>query len=172
MGSLGAMGAGSADRYFQKDVEDQVKLVPEGIEGQTPYRARSRRWSTSSSAAFARPWATSGRNIPDFQEHARFIRITGAGLRESHVHDVMITREARTITRLACEGRRSRKPKRVHAAPLSNLHDAWNEFQIRRNEIKTSRNKIKVRRNEIQIRRNEIQISLPSMNLAFSMVYR
>jgi len=63
-------------------------------------------------------------------------------------------------------------PKRVDAAPLSNLQDAWKEFKIRRKEIKTSRNKIKVRRNEIQIRRNEIQISLPSINQAFSMVYR
>jgi hypothetical protein len=62
--------------------------------------------------------------------------------------------------------------RRSGSTPPSNVQDTWKEFKIRRKEIKTSRNKIKVRRNEIQIQRNEIQISLPSMNLAFSMVYR
>jgi IMP dehydrogenase len=77
MGSLGAMARGSADRYFQKEIEDNTKLVPEGIEGQTPYKGY-----------------LGAADIASFQARAQFIRITGAGLRESHVHDVMITREA------------------------------------------------------------------------------
>jgi IMP dehydrogenase len=95
MGSLGAMASGSADRYFQKDVEDQLKLVPEGIEGQTPYKGPVapvvHQLIGGLRAAMGYVGAA---DIPAFQERARFIRITGAGLRESHVHDVMITREA------------------------------------------------------------------------------
>lgn len=94
MGSVGAMGAGSADRYFQKEVETQ-KLVPEGIEGQTPYKGPIapvlHQMVGGLRAAMGYVGAA---NIADFQEKARFVRITGAGLRESHVHDVMITREA------------------------------------------------------------------------------
>jgi IMP dehydrogenase len=95
MGSLGAMGAGSADRYFQQDVKDQVKLVPEGVEGQVPYRG--------SVAAIVHQLAgglraamgyVGAETIPEFQQKARFMRITSAGLRESHVHDVAITRES------------------------------------------------------------------------------
>jgi IMP dehydrogenase len=95
MGSLGAMASGSADRYFQKDVEDQLKLVPEGIEGQTPYKGpiapAIHQLVGGLRAAMGYVGAA---DIPAFQSRARFIRITGAGLRESHVHDVMITREA------------------------------------------------------------------------------
>jgi IMP dehydrogenase len=95
MGSLGAMASGSADRYFQKDVEDQLKLVPEGIEGQTPYKGPIapvlHQLIGGLRAAMGYVGAA---DIPAFQARARFIRITGAGLRESHVHDVMITREA------------------------------------------------------------------------------
>ncbi|MDZ4363084.1 IMP dehydrogenase [Brevundimonas sp.] len=94
MGSVGAMGAGSADRYFQKEVETQ-KLVPEGIEGQTPYKGPIapvlHQMVGGLRAAMGYVGAAS---IADFQDRARFVRITGAGLRESHVHDVMITREA------------------------------------------------------------------------------
>jgi len=94
MGSVGAMGAGSADRYFQKEVETQ-KLVPEGIEGQTPYKGPIapvlHQMVGGLRAAMGYVGAAT---IADFQEKARFVRITGAGLRESHVHDVMITREA------------------------------------------------------------------------------
>ncbi|QQQ18419.1 IMP dehydrogenase [Brevundimonas vitis] len=94
MGSVGAMGAGSADRYFQKEVETQ-KLVPEGIEGQTPYKGPIapvlHQMVGGLRAAMGYVGAA---NIADFQDRARFVRITGAGLRESHVHDVMITREA------------------------------------------------------------------------------
>ena len=95
MGSVGAMGAGSADRYFQKEVEDSQKLVPEGIEGQTPYKGPIapvlHQMVGGLRAAMGYVGAAS---IADLQERARFVRITGAGLRESHVHDVMITREA------------------------------------------------------------------------------
>ncbi|MBX9574293.1 MAG: IMP dehydrogenase [Caulobacteraceae bacterium] len=94
MGSVGAMGAGSADRYFQKEVETQ-KLVPEGIEGQTPYKGPIapviHQMVGGLRAAMGYVGAAT---IQELQERARFVRITGAGLRESHVHDVMITREA------------------------------------------------------------------------------
>ncbi|MDE2005741.1 MAG: IMP dehydrogenase [Rhodospirillales bacterium] len=95
MGSIGAMARGSADRYFQQDIKDQLKLVPEGIEGRVGYKGpvgavvhqlvggvRAGLGYTGSAA------------IADLPAQARFRRVTGAGLRESHVHDVAITREA------------------------------------------------------------------------------
>jgi IMP dehydrogenase len=95
MGSVGAMARGSADRYFQKDVEDALKLVPEGVEGQTPYKGPIgpviHQLVGGLRAAMGYVGAP---DIEAYQQRARFIRITGAGLRESHVHDVMITREA------------------------------------------------------------------------------
>jgi IMP dehydrogenase len=95
MGSLGAMARGSADRYFQKEVEDAMKLVPEGIEGQTPYKGPVgpvvHQLVGGLRAAMGYLGAA---DIPALQQRARFVRITGAGMRESHVHDVMITREA------------------------------------------------------------------------------
>jgi len=95
MGSVGAMARGSADRYFQKEVEDALKLVPEGVEGQTPYKGPIHpvihQLVGGLKAAMGYVGAA---DIASFQERARFIRITGSGLRESHVHDVMITREA------------------------------------------------------------------------------
>jgi len=95
MGSVGAMGAGSADRYFQKDIEDTQKLVPEGIEGQTPYKGPIAPVLHQMIGGLRAAMGYVGApTIADFQERARFVRITGAGLRESHVHDVMITREA------------------------------------------------------------------------------
>jgi len=95
MGSVGAMGAGSADRYFQKEVEDTQKLVPEGIEGQTPYKGPiSPVLHQMVGGLRAAMGYVGAPTIAEFQERARFVRITGAGLRESHVHDVMITREA------------------------------------------------------------------------------
>ncbi|WP_430418119.1 IMP dehydrogenase [Phenylobacterium sp.] len=95
MGSVGAMGQGSADRYFQKDVKDALKLVPEGIEGQVPYKGPIAPILHQMVGGLRAAMGYVG--APDlalFRERARFIRITGAGLRESHVHDVMITREA------------------------------------------------------------------------------
>lgn len=95
MGSVGAMGAGSADRYFQKEVEDSRKLVPEGIEGQTPYKGPIAPVLHQLIGGLRASMGYVGAaTIADFQAKARFVRITGAGLRESHVHDVMITREA------------------------------------------------------------------------------
>jgi IMP dehydrogenase len=95
MGSLGAMSRGSADRYFQKDVSDALKLVPEGIEGQVPYKGPIapilHQMVGGLRAAMGYVGAA---NLEQFRQRARFIRITGAGLRESHVYDVMITREA------------------------------------------------------------------------------
>ncbi|KAK0350842.1 hypothetical protein LTR94_027370, partial [Friedmanniomyces endolithicus] len=94
MGSVGAMARGSADRYFQKEVSSE-KLVPEGIEGQTPYKGPiSPVLHQLVGGLRASMGYVGGATIPDFQERARFVRITNAGLRESHVHDVMITREA------------------------------------------------------------------------------
>ena len=94
MGSLGAMARGSADRYFQKDAASD-KLVPEGIEGQVPYKG-------SASAVVhqlvgglrAAMGYTGNRNVAEMRQNCQFVRITGAGLKESHVHDVQITRES------------------------------------------------------------------------------
>ncbi|MGC5778525.1 IMP dehydrogenase [Methylobacterium sp. NFXW15] len=95
MGSVGAMARGSADRYFQAEVSDTHKLVPEGIEGQVPYKgpvaAVLHQLSGGLRAAMGYVGAAT---VPEFQERAQFIRITNAGLRESHVHDVTITRES------------------------------------------------------------------------------
>jgi IMP dehydrogenase len=95
MGSVGAMALGSADRYFQKEVQDSLKLVPEGIEGQVPYKGSIAPilHQLVGGLRAAMGYVGAG-TIEEFQAKARFVRITGAGLRESHVHDVMITREA------------------------------------------------------------------------------
>ena len=95
MGSLGAMALGSADRYFQKEVSDSLKLVPEGIEGQVPYKGPIAPILHQLVGGLRASMGYVGApDIAQFQQRARFVRITGAGLRESHVHDVMITREA------------------------------------------------------------------------------
>ncbi len=94
MGSLGAMGRGSADRYFQKDVQQQ-KLVPEGIEGQVPFKGPvSPILHQMAGGLRAAMGYTGSKTIAELHEKAKFIQITGAGLRESHVHDVKMTREA------------------------------------------------------------------------------
>jgi IMP dehydrogenase len=94
MGSVGAMARGSADRYFQQDVS-AMKLVPEGIEGQVPFKGPAadvvHQLVGGIKAAMG---YTGSRTITDLQERAQFVRITNAGLSESHVHDVAITREA------------------------------------------------------------------------------
>ncbi len=95
MGSVGAMGRGSADRYFQGDIKDQLKLVPEGIEGQVAFKGSAREVIHQLVGGVkAAMGYTGSRTIEDLQARAQFVRITGAGLRESHVHDVTITREA------------------------------------------------------------------------------
>ena len=95
MGSVGAMSQGSADRYFQQDIKDQMKLVPEGIEGQVPYKGPAKdvihQLVGGVKAAMG---YTGSKTIEDLRTKAQFVRITNAGLRESHVHDVTITREA------------------------------------------------------------------------------
>ena len=95
MGSIGAMARGSADRYFQKEVTDALKLVPEGIEGQVAYKGHIAAIIHQLVGGLRAAMGYVGaETIPEFQAKARFIRITGAGLRESHVHDVHMTREA------------------------------------------------------------------------------
>ena len=95
MGSIGAMKEGSKDRYFQSDVDSDVKLVPEGIEGMVPLRGPlSANIHQLIGGVRAGMGYTGAANIVQLQEKAKFIRITGAGLKESHVHDVMITKEA------------------------------------------------------------------------------
>ena len=95
MGSMGAMARGSADRYFQQDIKDSLKLVPEGIEGRVAYKGPvSAVLHQMVGGLRAGMGYTGSRTIADLQQNARFRRLTGAGLRESHVHDVAITREA------------------------------------------------------------------------------
>jgi len=95
MGSLGAMARGSADRYFQEEIADQLKLVPEGVEGRVPYKGPARTVIHQLVGGLRAAMGYTGNpTIRDMQRNCRFLRITGAGLRESHVHDVAITREA------------------------------------------------------------------------------
>ncbi|HSA24132.1 MAG TPA: IMP dehydrogenase, partial [Myxococcota bacterium] len=95
MGSLGAMKAGSKDRYFQQDVELAEKLVPEGIEGRVPYRGPLSAMIYQMVGGLRSGMGYCGcRTTEELRRKARFVRITQAGLRESHVHDVIITKEA------------------------------------------------------------------------------
>jgi IMP dehydrogenase len=95
MGSVGAMARGSADRYFQQDIKDSLKLVPEGIEGQVPFKGAAKDVIHQLVGGIkAAMGYTGSQTIEDLRTKAQFIRITNAGLQESHVHDVSITREA------------------------------------------------------------------------------
>jgi len=95
MGSVGAMARGSADRYFQQDIKDALKLVPEGIEGQVPYRGPVGPILHQLAGGLRASMGYVGaETIELFQQKAQFVRITSAGLRESHAHDVAITRES------------------------------------------------------------------------------
>ena len=95
MGSVGAMARGSADRYFQQDIKDTLKLVPEGIEGQVPYKGPVGNVMHQLAGGLRAAMGYVGaKNLAEFHDKAQFVRITGAGLRESHVHDVTITRES------------------------------------------------------------------------------
>ncbi len=95
MGSVGAMARGSADRYFQQEVNDSLKLVPEGIEGQVPYKGTAavvlHQLAGGLRAAMG---YTGSATLEDFRRNATFVKISGAALAESHVHDVAITRES------------------------------------------------------------------------------
>ena len=95
MGSVGAMARGSADRYFQQDIKDTLKLVPEGIEGQVPYRGPAAAILHQLGGGLRAAMGYVGApNIAEFQSRARFVKVSAAGQRESHVHDVTITRES------------------------------------------------------------------------------
>jgi IMP dehydrogenase len=95
MGSLGAMARGSADRYFQQDVAEQLKLVPEGVEGRVPYKGPlSNIIHQLVGGLRAAMGYTGNATLAEMQRGCRFLRVTGSGLREGHVHDVAITREA------------------------------------------------------------------------------
>jgi len=95
MGSLGAMELGSKDRYFQGDVDEAMKLVPEGIEGRVGYKgALAEILHQLVGGLRASMGYIGAADIAAMHERAKFVRITGAGLRESHVHDVTITKEA------------------------------------------------------------------------------
>ncbi|HLG88982.1 MAG TPA: IMP dehydrogenase [Alphaproteobacteria bacterium] len=94
MGSLGAMARGSADRYFQAEVRDSLKLVPEGVEGRVPYRGPVGQVIHQLVGGLKAAMGYTGNlTIADLQANAKFVRITNAGLRESHVHDIQITQE-------------------------------------------------------------------------------
>ena len=95
MGSVGAMRQGSADRYFQRDVEEEAKLVPEGIEGRVPYKGPVSETVHQLIGGLRAGMGYCGcADIPTMQAQAQFVRVTVAGLREAHVHDVQITKEA------------------------------------------------------------------------------
>jgi IMP dehydrogenase len=95
MGSLGAMRAGSKDRYFQGGVSDSNKLVPEGIEGRVPYKSTIANNVYQLLGGLRSGMGYCGtRTIEELQKNSQFVRITSAGLKESHVHDVIITEEA------------------------------------------------------------------------------
>jgi IMP dehydrogenase len=95
MGSVGAMARGSADRYFQQDIKDSLKLVPEGVEGQVPYKgAASTVLHQLAGGLRAAMGYVGAANLDEMHQKAEFVRISNAGLRESHVHDVTITRES------------------------------------------------------------------------------
>jgi IMP dehydrogenase len=95
MGSIGAMARGSADRYFQQEVTDTLKLVPEGVEGRVPHKGPVGNIIHQLIGGLkAAMGYTGNRTIVEMQQNCQFVRITGAGLRESHVHDIAITRES------------------------------------------------------------------------------
>ncbi|MBL25467.1 MAG: IMP dehydrogenase [Rhodospirillaceae bacterium] len=95
MGSLGAMARGSADRYFQQEVEETLKYVPEGVEGRVPYKGPIGNVIHQLVGGLKAAMGYTGcATIPHLQEDATFLKITNAGLRESHVHDITVTHEA------------------------------------------------------------------------------
>jgi IMP dehydrogenase len=95
MGSVGAMARGSADRYFQEDIKDSLKLVPEGIEGRVPYKGSVGGVIHQLVGGLRAAMGYTGNaTIDSMRRNCQFFRVTGAGLRESHVHDVAITQES------------------------------------------------------------------------------
>jgi IMP dehydrogenase len=94
MGSVGAMARGSADRYFQQDIKDALKLVPEGIEGQVPYRGPLGAVAHQLVGGLRAAMGYVGAQTIEQLQAAQFVRITSAGLKESHPHDIQMTVEA------------------------------------------------------------------------------
>jgi IMP dehydrogenase len=95
MGSLGAMQEGSADRYFQSKEAGTEKLVPEGIEGRVPYKGPMTNIIHQLMGGLRASMGYTGNaTLDEMHQHCEFVRITGGGLQESHVHDVTITKEA------------------------------------------------------------------------------
>jgi IMP dehydrogenase len=95
MGSIGAMARGSADRYFQQEVKDTLKLVPEGIEGQVPYKGPAEAVLHQLVGGLRAGMGSLGaKTLKDLQERAKFIRVSPASIHESHAHGVTITRES------------------------------------------------------------------------------
>jgi IMP dehydrogenase len=95
MGSVGAMARGSADRYFQQEINDAMKLVPEGVEGRVPFKgAVSGVVHQLVGGLKAAMGYTGNGTIAEMRKNCQFVKITSAGLRESHAHDITITREA------------------------------------------------------------------------------
>jgi IMP dehydrogenase len=95
MGSVGAMARGSADRYFQQEIQDSLKLVPEGVEGQVPYKGPVGNVIHQLVGGLkAAMGYTGNQTIESMRTNSEFVQITNAGLRESHVHDVIVTRES------------------------------------------------------------------------------
>ena len=95
MGSISAMSRGSADRYFQQDIKDQLKLVPEGIEGRVPYRGPVKNIIDQLVGGLKSSMGYLGaKNITEFQRNAKFIEISNSGIKEGHVHDVQITKQS------------------------------------------------------------------------------
>ena len=95
MGSLGAMARGSADRYFQQEINDQLKLVPEGVEGRVPFKGKVSSVVHQLVGGLKAAMGYSGnRSIKQMKNNCVFQRITSAGVRESHIHDIAVTKEA------------------------------------------------------------------------------
>jgi IMP dehydrogenase len=95
LGSVGARARGSADRYFHQDIKDTLKLVPEGVEGQVPYKgAVATVLHQLAGGLRAAMGYVGAANLEEMHQKAEFVRISNAGLRESHVHDVTVTRES------------------------------------------------------------------------------
>lgn len=95
MGSLGAMKKGSSDRYGQQDIEESNKLVPEGIEGVVPYKGKMASYVYQLVGGLKAAMGYVGaKDVPDFQNKAKFVKISGASLKESHPHNIMVTKEA------------------------------------------------------------------------------
>jgi IMP dehydrogenase len=99
MGSLGAMEQGSADRYAQAEVKEKLKLVPEGVEGMVPYRGAVADFVYQMVGGLRSGMGYCGaRTLAELEKHSKFLRVTAAGLRESHPHDIQITKEAPNYT--------------------------------------------------------------------------